>query len=258
MLILFDIDATLIKTQGVGLQAMVEAGQRLFGPQFNAEGIDVSGRLDPLIIGEMLRKADQAWEGDAGRRNAKQLREAYASLLPAYLKPGIGRALPGVFRLLEELERVHIHQAPGQSATLGLLTGNFAETGVVKLRSCGIEPERFVIQVWGDESPEEPPSRNQLPGVALARFLALHGEEAPRDQSTVIGDTPHDIACAKAHGLRSLGVGTGQYSVDALLASGADRAVADLSQWEEISRWLMGPSNRGRATSASASRAQRH
>lgn len=239
MLILFDIDATLIKTQGVGLLAMVEAGRSLFGPRFSAEGIDVSGRLDPLIIAEMLQNAGVAWDGPEGEANAAVLRRAYHSLLPTYLKPGVGRALPGVHELLNELELQSDRAAAGQAATLGVLTGNFAETGCLKLRACAIEPARFVIQVWGDESPARPASRNQLPGVALARFHALHGSHADRARSTVIGDTPHDVACAKAHGLRCLGVATGQYSVAALEHAGADRAVQDLSDWREIAQWLM-------------------
>lgn len=238
MIVFFDIDATLIKTQGVGLKALVQAGQELFGPSFTDKGIEVAGRLDPLIIMDMLRQCGLPHEGDAGLHNIQRVRAGYGKALPGHLIPGVGRTLPGVMELLSELERRAADPAMEGRLTLGLLTGNYAETGSIKLRACAIEPNRFSIQVWGDESPNHPPSRNQLPGVGLARFQARRGREADRSRSTVIGDTPHDIACAKAHGLRSIGVATGQFTVDQLKKSGADLAVPDLGDWKVIADWL--------------------
>jgi phosphoglycolate phosphatase len=122
---------------------------------------------------------------------------------------------------------------------LGLLTGNFPETGAIKLRACGIDPDRFSLQVWGDQSPHVPPCRTHLPAVGMSRYRETHGEiECGR--VTVIGDTPHDVACALANGCRSLGVATGSFSSEELRRAGADHVVSDLSATQEIAAWLLG------------------
>ena len=52
-------------------------------------------------------------------------------------------------------------RAAGPRVILGVLTGNFAETGRLKLRHCGIDPDAFQLHVWGDESPHPRPSRGR-------------------------------------------------------------------------------------------------
>lgn len=227
MLIFFDIDATMITTGGVGIPAMIDAGRELFGPGFRADGIPFAGRLDPLIISDMLILSGQ----EPSPANMRAMRETYRRHLARYLKPGVGRALPGVLPLLDALE-----QRP--ETALGVLTGNFEETGSMKLRACGIDPSRFHIGVWGDDSPHHPPARDHLPAVGLSRYHSRFGRPADPRRTTVIGDTPHDIACARAHNCRSLGVATGQFSVDQLLGSGADLAVKDLSDTALVLDWL--------------------
>ncbi len=231
MLILFDIDATMITTGGVGIKAMVAAGRELFGPGFNADGIDFAGRLDPLILGEMLDRSGVP-------RNAKNfadMRRGYGKYLVGELKNSDKkRVLPGVHELL-----ARVGNEPG--ATRGLLTGNFQETGSLKLSMCGIDPTQFSVQVWGDESPHDPPARSHLPPIGIDRYHKLHGRPVASRDVTIIGDTPHDITCAKTHGCRSLGVATGKFKVDELAAVGADRVVQDLSDTDSIARWLLSP-----------------
>lgn len=228
MLIFFDIDATLITTGGVGIKAMVDAGRELFGAEFSSDGIQFAGRLDPLILIDMLERNGQK----ASPENLLAMRQAYGRHLPGHLAKGTGRSLPGVTALVSTL-------GDANGVTLGLLTGNFAETGLLKLTACGIETDRFTIRVWGDESPHTPPARNHLPGVGLSRYRERFGRAIEPGRVTVIGDTPHDIACAKAHGCRSLGVATGSFTVDALRACGADRVVQNLSDTPGIRDWLL-------------------
>lgn len=231
MLILFDIDATLISTSGVGMRSMVAAGQRLFGPHFHAEGVDFAGRLDPLIIHDMFKLAGV----DDTPNHRARFRAAYREEISAALaRPGAGRALPGVPALLARLRA-------RPEICLGLLTGNFAETGRLKLQACGIDPEQFAVCVWGDESPHTPPQRTHLPAVGLDRYHSRHGRSCRAEHATIVGDTPHDVAAAKAHGLRCLAVATGAYNVDDLRSAGADHAVPDLSSTEEILTWLLSP-----------------
>ena len=76
MLILFDVDATLISTSGSGKNAMLDAGRDLFGPSFSVEGIDFAGRLDPLIITEMFARhavpSTPENKATSGKKNSSQ------------------------------------------------------------------------------------------------------------------------------------------------------------------------------------------
>jgi phosphoglycolate phosphatase-like HAD superfamily hydrolase len=73
----------------------------------------------------------------------------------------------------------------------------------------------------------------------MARYHALHGKPARPEQTVVIGDTPHDIDCAKLNGCQSLGVATGQFSVEELKARGATHALSDLAQTQAVLAWLL-------------------
>lgn len=227
MLVLFDVDATLITTQGVGITSMVDAGREIHGPAFHARGVEFAGRLDPLILHDLLLA--NGVEPSAGALLA--LREGYRRAIAARLAAGaVARALPGVVELLAALAE------PERGVTLGLLTGNFAETGSLKLQAAGLDPQQFAIRVWGDESPHHPPARDHLPCVAIERVSAHWGRPARGEEVTVVGDTPHDIACARANGCRVLAVATGKFSAAEL--RGADRVVDDLSDVDGVLEWL--------------------
>jgi phosphoglycolate phosphatase-like HAD superfamily hydrolase len=233
MLLFFDIDATLINTSRSGMHSMLDAGRDLYGPSFRVEGIDFAGRLDPLILADLLLHNHQEPTPNA----LADLRARYRIHLERRLaQPGIGRALPGVLPLLDRLRAM-------PEITLALLTGNFADTGQMKLRACGIDPDWFPIRVWGDESPHSPPARHHLPPLGLERFHARHNRTLPPHHAVIIGDTPHDVACAKAHGLRSLAVATGSSSFSQLHAAHPDRVVQDLSETDSILAWLTMPAS---------------
>jgi phosphoglycolate phosphatase len=231
MLILFDVDATLISTSGAGIRAMAQAGQALYGTGFTIEGVEFAGRLDPLIITDMLRANGRPLTPEACRA----FRDGYLRFLPGQLADPASnaRTLPGVPEMLDVLEAT-------EGVVTGLLTGNFAETGSLKLRACGIQPGRFHLHVWGDESPSEPPRREDLPGVAMNRYAARLGRRVDSGSVVVVGDTPHDIRCARVHGCRSLAVATGGYSFEQLSTLDADRVVPDLSDTAAIAGWLVG------------------
>lgn len=229
MLILFDVDATLITTSRAGIVAMERAGREMFGSTFTTERTEFAGRLDPLILADLLR--DNAIE--VTEANLASMRAGYRRYLEERLQDrSLAKPLPGVMDLLSALEIE-------RGIVLGLLTGNFPDTGQIKLRACGIHPERFAIHVWGDQSPQLPPCRTQLPGVGLARYREQFGP-LEASSATIIGDTPHDIGCAKAHGCRSLGVATGPFSAAALAEAGADRVVENLADTRDVLSWLIG------------------
>ena len=143
--------------------------------------------------------------------------------------------LPGAIELVHAIES----EARRDPTTVpGVLTGNFAETGTFKLRAIGLDPGQFRVQVWGDDSPHEPPVRDHLPPVGIDRYRGMH-ETDPRE-TVILGDTVHDVACGLANGCRVLGVATGRTDAQTLADAGAHRVVESLEATEDIARWLLG------------------
>lgn len=229
MLLLFDIDATLVKTNRAGLRAMLAAGQELFGPHFHTDNIEFAGRLDTLIIPEMFTQSGV----EHTSANFSAFRTRYREILGDLLKEDSPHrtALPGVHALLARLRNL-------PSIRLGLLTGNFEETGSMKIASCGIDPAWFSVRVWCTDAAGSPPSRDELPRAAFKRHAEVHAEPISPARVTIIGDSPHDIRCAKVNSCRSLAVATGIHSLDELHAHAPDRAVHDLSQTDDLVAWL--------------------
>ena len=225
MLVLFDIDGTLLVTQRAGSRSMHDAAREMFGESFTFDGVEIAGRIDPLIWNEAARAngiADP--EAHHGR-----FRAAYARHLARRLSTDPTTApLPGVEPLLAALGGV-------EDLFLGLLTGNYPETGRLKIEAAGLEPDIFRVAAWGSDGR----SRRELAAVAMGRW-AEAGVRAPRpDRMVIIGDTPHDVDCARAHGARSLAVATGPYSQEDLAGCGADLVVEDLSQTDAIVSWIL-------------------
>ncbi len=229
MLILFDIDGTLLRTQRMGVLAVGDAGRELFGAEFREDLVDYAGGLDPVLFRKVLTAHDLPCE----TAHIDQLRAAYGRHLQRRLAtPGKTHALPGVAELIDALR-------PHQHITLGLLTGNFPETGAAKIAAAGLNIEHFHVRVWGCDSPHEAALREHLPPVAVERYRDLRGADLDFAHITIIGDTIHDVRCAKAHGCRALAVATGGHDRALLEASGADLVADDLSDTEVILEWLI-------------------
>ncbi len=238
MLVLFDVDATLITTSRAGVIAMGRHGRETFGDHFDENRIEYAGRIDPLIIHDLLL----AHEIEPTTEAMHAFRLGYKHHLSDLLNPidGVSPAepCPGIPPLLDRLEHT-------EGLTLGLLTGNFPDTGAVKLAAAGIDIERFDIRVWGDDSPDTPPTRDSLPGVALERYHNATGEPIDPAHVLIVGDTPHDISCARAHDCRVLAVATGKHTTDDL--AHADRAVENMSDTDDIYNWITEPLRTGAA-----------
>lgn len=227
-LVLFDIDSTLIDTSRSGMLAMEDAGRELYGPAFASDGVDYAGRLDPLIVHDLLVRAGV----EPTERAHAEFRACYRVHLGRRLSaPGVGRTLPGIDALLAELRGMG-------RPSIGVLTGNYRETGSLKLEACGIDPAWFEVQVWGDDSPHRPARREHLPPVGMKRFEACFGRAISGADVTIVGDTVHDVSCAKENGCRVLGVATGKYGTDALEAAGADLVLKDLSETARVLDFL--------------------
>lgn len=215
-LVLFDVDGTLLLTQGAGMRAMKRAAADLFGDAFRFDGIVVAGHLDPLIFAEAAALnglADPATHHD-------RFRSRYLETLRHELEIGRAgvRALPGVLACLGRLRE-------SGAATLGLLTGNYTDAIPVKFAAVGIDPGWFEITAFAEEAP----SRRDLVARALDKHRARSGRSVDARRVLVVGDTPRDVDCAHAHGCLAFAVATGGYDSAALAAAGADFVVESLA-----------------------------
>ena len=227
MLILFDIDGTLLVSQRAGTRSMHAAARELFGDQFTFDGIEIGGWLDPLIWDAVARAngiEDPASHHD--RFRATYLRHFEQRLAR---NPTVS-ALPGVVELIEALSQE-------TDMCLGLLTGNYPETGRMKVEAAGLDLDSFAVAVWGVDGAH----RRELAVVAMAQYAAQTGQTIEPHDVLIIGDTVHDIDCAKANGCRSLAVATGVGTAYELAAHEPDLLVDDLSDTSSILAWVLKP-----------------
>lgn len=226
MLVLFDIDLTLLDARNAGRGCVASAAQAVFGASGSIDGVDFVGRLDPLIFADVC----VASGAEHTPEHAARLRELYAAALTDALLHTPPFALPGG---LDLVAAVH-HDT---RLTSGVLTGNFPETGTAKLRAAGYDPAMFAVTAWGDDAPGDPPHRSALLAIALTRAAGLGCTIDPAEV-VIIGDTPHDVACARDNGCRVIAVATGRTSRDELVATGAHLVLDDLTSTPEIMAWI--------------------
>ena len=213
MLLLFDIDGTLM--QG----ASVEHGEAIHEALHEVHGVtdppkvEAAGRTDGEIARNILLLSGISAERIDARADDVRTAacEAYGRLCPDDLRAN-GR--PGIPALLDRL-------SDREGVTLALVTGNYEPIARLKLHRAGIG--RFFASGQGGFGSDDE-ERAALPRIARAR-AALDGAPFPRARTIVIGDTPRDIACARADGVRVLAVATGPFAADAL--TGADGIARD-------------------------------
>jgi phosphoglycolate phosphatase-like HAD superfamily hydrolase len=214
LLVLFDIDGTLLlrasRQHGEALYAAIE---QVYGVGVPSGRVEVAGRTDTAIARSILLLAGVADDRITERMDDFRAVccEEFARRCPADLSPKVA---PGVVELLRSL-------AARDDVRLALVTGNLEPVARIKLRAAGLG-HRFPPGqgAFGSDSED----RAQLPGLARRRAGAQH-RPWPRDRAVVIGDTPRDIACARADGVRCVGVATGPFTVGEL--RGADAVVED-------------------------------
>lgn len=219
-LILFDIDGTLCLTGGAGGRAMLSAFEDVFGINNDGKSVSMAGRTDAWIVSQLA--AQHGFTSDAGR--LQRFKDVYVGHLSREIHtPGPRKGvLPGVRSLLDRL-------AGQNEAGVALLTGNFERGARIKLEYFDLW-RYFACGAFGDQLEE----RNLLLGEALTQAAACGWPGVHPSEVLVIGDTPLDVAVAVAGGARSLGVATGDYTVDALRASGADVVAEDLTDEKAV------------------------
>jgi len=214
-LVLFDVDGTLLLTGGAGVRAMNRAFESLHGVADAFAGVRMAGRTDQALILDAFARfglrVDGSW--------LPAFRDRYCALLEEEIVgPAPGKCLmPGVRDALQALDG-------RPDVALGLVTGNFAEGARIKLGHFDLA-HYFGFGAFADDAVD----RNALVPIALARAAERGLRAVAPDRVFVVGDTPADVACALAGGVRAVGVATGPFDTAALAASGAHAALADLS-----------------------------
>ena len=215
MLILFDIDGTMLSTEGVGVRSMEQTGELMFGKPFSLSGISFGGCLDPLIWKDACKR--HGIEDHASHH--KEFRAQYTEILCENLKKTTVTILPGIAELLQQLTTA--------TYTLGLVTGNYKETGLMKLEAAAIDTSPFVANAWGTDGNV----RADLPPHAIAQHDKL-------EPVVLIGDTSHDVTSGHGAGCRVIAVCTGSHDRATLEDAKPDLLVDDLSDTKEIIRWI--------------------
>ncbi len=200
ILLLWDIDGTLLSAKGAGPQAFDRATADHFGYEIPIYSIDWPGATDYAIAYALLEKAGRT----VTREEAQILIDRYLSYLPEMLDKTNARAIDGTQELLELF---HNHESVHQA----LLTGNVRRGSDIKLGYLGVD-HYFGFGAFADHSD----NRNDLSQHALALARQhLHEDWSP-EQIYVIGDTPKDIECGKVIGAHTVAVATGHHTVEQL------------------------------------------
>jgi phosphoglycolate phosphatase-like HAD superfamily hydrolase len=224
-LVLFDIDGTLVLTGAAGLRAMNKACAELVGHADALAGIPVAGRTDRIILSDVAERVGRPMDAAL----LQELREKYVAHLREEIQlPGRGTkaVMPGVRALLDALAR-------RDDVFVGLLTGNFESGARIKLEHFDLW-RYFRCGAFGDDSPD----RNTLVPFALERARRCGLADITTEHILVVGDTPHDVACARAVGAVPVAVATGSFSTEQLQATGAEIVFRDLSDTDAFLRLL--------------------
>ncbi|MCE0485224.1 MAG: HAD hydrolase-like protein [Methylacidiphilales bacterium] len=218
-LLLWDIDGTLVWTDRAGERSLLLVLTELYGHDLGDKlPVQLQGRTDTSIARDLLTHIGVPVTPE----EEKRLLDAYVALLPQTLPAGKSKLHPGI---KEALDAVHAHPEIHQ----GLLTGNQKEGARLKLSHLGIW-HYFEFGAYANDSH----IRDELGPYALARAKEKLGIEFSPERVFIIGDTPHDVACGKAIGAKTIAVATGSYSVEDLKICNPTYVFADLSDTDAL------------------------
>jgi phosphoglycolate phosphatase-like HAD superfamily hydrolase len=199
--VFWDIDGTLLTTGRAGMYAWQDAFEAETGLSADILQFDSAGLPDPLIAERLLSE----YAGSTDPAAARRMLRGYELRLPESLPRRDGNALPNVREILEALrERSDVYSM--------LLTGNTRAGARAKLSFYGLA-DYFQAGAFSDGASD----RTAIAHPALARARDLVGE-VHADRVYVVGDTPHDVQCAKAIDARAIAVATGRYTLAELQA----------------------------------------
>ena len=216
---LFDVDGTLLSTDGAARGIFARVIEEWLGVEDDLAGVAFAGRTDPLILGDILARHGRTFDADTTTRFWHEV----SRRMEAHLPGTSARLLPGVPELLDAIAR-----EPGW--VLALLTGNTTHMARVKLGHFAIH-EKFAFGAFGEQAAD----RNALACVAVQRAAREFGVTA--DQCVVLGDTEHDVACARAAGAHAVAVATGARNREVLAEAKPDLLLDDFTQPKPLFEW---------------------
>jgi len=226
-LILFDIDGTLTRTQN-GYLPFNEAIAHTFGISGDIRTVVPDGNTDPLIVQDIFAKAcvTKVIDETDWQRFTLSLCERYFE----HVQRGTAtiKALPGASELVQAL-------SDDTGFVPSVVTGNFESTAEVKLQAAGLAPYLRRGAYASDSA-----HRADLPAIAKKRWEEQVGRKLSSEQCIVVGDTPKDLAAARANQMKCVLVGTGRYPIEELEYCQADACLPDLCDTQAILRLLGG------------------
>ncbi len=254
LLVLWDIDFTLIGASGVGLRLYEMVFRDMFGRELPGYA-PMAGRTDRAIIIDTLARAGVP----DPREQADQFIARLAALAPAgrELAAGRSQALPGAAAALTALARYAPCEAGADGAASGggtadaheparlcvvqsVLTGNVQPIAEVKLGAAGLTGHLDLsIGAYG----EAHEVRAELVHLARRNAARRYGTDFAGEQTVLVGDTALDVAAALATGARVVGVATGGTTADELAAAGADAVLPDLADTATVLAAILGNSS---------------
>jgi phosphoglycolate phosphatase-like HAD superfamily hydrolase len=213
VVVLFDVDETLVHTGGAGGRSWKAAFEKLYGIPADIGQHTSAGETDPQVARETFMAVIGRAPSD------DELDRLYLNYL-LHLSDDIVsdqyRVLPGAEETLRSLGDAGV--------LLGIVSG--AMEGAARTKLIPADLNRFFIfGAYGSDSPD----RAELTRIAIEKATRLHSLLTP-SQVAVVGDTPRDIEAAKAAGAISVGVASGHFSVDELTAVGGDYVLASLEE----------------------------
>ena len=230
--VLWDIDGTLVRSgeKRVAINAFLRA-LRLIAqlPEPFPYPRDSGGKTDEQIAIEVLLSTDVAEDTALGLLPA--FRNAYLAELERDRADLIGdlRVLPGVHDVLGRLRDL--------SVTQSLLTGNLEPIARLKLAAAGLHDYvDWTVGAFGSDHRD----RTCLVPITRQRLEQQLGQAVPADDIVVVGDTPRDIACARAGGVRAVAVATGHFTAQQLAAHAPDALLDDLQDTDAVLAALLG------------------
>lgn len=221
-LLLFDIDGTLLHVDGAGRAALGAAMRQVCAETGPIDRLEFRGKTDPAIVRELLRGC--GWPDARIDDCLPAIWERYVPALERELEArrAGGRICAGVEALLERL-----HADPG--VVCALVTGNVEGGAWGKLKAWGLD-RRFAFGAFGSDSE----NRDELPPIAVRRAESRHGRRLDLREVVVIGDTPADIQCARAAGVRCVAVASGGLGPEALREHSPDHVFESLADTEAV------------------------
>ncbi|MCP2249236.1 HAD family hydrolase [Lentzea aerocolonigenes] len=230
LLVLWDIDNTLISARGFGKLMYREAFLQAFGRELSVP-VDLGGRTELDVIAEILKQHDIEHTDEASQLLATALANSFETR--RHDLPGHSEVLPGALEALRHFANdPRVHQ--------GVLTANLRSVAKIKLEAFGLaDLVDWDVSAFGDDHAD----RAEL--VRFARERAGHIRPFTPDEVVLIGDTPHDVYAATTAGVRLVAVATGRSSRQDLHEAGATAVVDDLSDLDELIRHVWKTAARG-------------